>query len=160
MFFYTATNGEELIARKHEVMDNVIPASNSVMAQNLQKLGLFFDEESYREKASAMLKSVLPRIKVYGSAYSNWCMQLLNEVYGINEVAIIGNDVQQAKNELNKLYIPNKITLGGTKSELPLLKDKQSEETKIYICRNKTCQLPVPTVAEAVKIIKTNKNEY
>jgi len=160
MFFYTAANGEELIARKHEVMDNVIPASNSVMAQNLQKLGLFFDDETYREKASAMLKSVLPRIKVYGSAYSNWCMQLLNEVYGINEVAIIGNDVQQAKNELNKLYIPNKITLGGTKSELPLLKDKQSEETKIYICRNKTCQLPVPTVAEAVKIIKTNKNEY
>jgi len=160
MFFYTAANGEELIARKHEVMDNVIPASNSVMAQNLQKLGLFYDDENYRNKASAMLKSVLPRIKAYGSAYSNWCIQLLNEVYGINEVAIVGNNVQDVKNELNKLYIPNKITLGGTKSKLPLLKDKQSEETKIYICRNKTCQSPVSTVAEVVKIIKTNKNEY
>jgi len=35
LFFYTAANGEVLIARKHEVMDNVISASNSVMAQNL-----------------------------------------------------------------------------------------------------------------------------
>ncbi|RYG04071.1 MAG: thioredoxin domain-containing protein, partial [Chitinophagaceae bacterium] len=149
MFFYTAANGETLIARKHEVMDNVIPASNSVMAQNLQKLGLFYDDENYRNQASAMLKSVLPSIKAYGSAYSNWSIQLLNEVYGINEIAIVGEDVSAEKKEFNNFYIPNKITLGGTKSELPLLKDKQSQQTKIYICRNKTCQLPLSTVAEA-----------
>ncbi|TKC10754.1 thioredoxin domain-containing protein [Pedobacter polaris] len=153
MFFYTAGNGEELIARKHEVMDNVIPASNSVMAQNLQKLGLFYDNENYRNQASNMLKSVLPRIKAYGSAYSNWCIQLLNEVYGINEIALVGVDLQNVKNELNKFYIPNKITLGGTKSELPLLKGKESKETKIYVCVNKTCQLPVSTIAEAIKFI-------
>lgn len=153
MFFYTAANGEALIARKHEVMDNVIPASNSVMAQNLQKLGLLYDDETYRNQASAMLKSVLPRIKAYGSAYSNWSIQLLNEVYGINEIALVGDDVSAEKNEFNNFYIPNKITLGGTKSEIPLLKDKESQQTKIYICRNKTCQLPVSTVAEAVKFI-------
>lgn len=153
MFFYTAANGEALIARKHEVMDNVIPASNSVMAQNLQKLGLLYDDETYRNQASAMLKSVLPRIKAYGSAYSNWSIQLLNEVYGINEIALVGADVSAEKNEFNNFYIPNKITLGGTKSEIPLLKDKESQQTKIYICRNKTCQLPVSTVAEAVKFI-------
>jgi uncharacterized protein YyaL (SSP411 family) len=157
MFFYTAGNGELLIARKHEVMDNVIPASNSVMAQNLQKLGLFFDEEEYRDQAAAMLKSVLPRIKSYGSAFSNWCIQLLNEVYGINEVAITGNQIEEVKKEFDQFYCPNKITLGGTKSLLPLLKDKQSDKTKIYICRNKTCQLPVNTVGEAIEIIKLNR---
>ncbi|MES2418687.1 MAG: thioredoxin domain-containing protein [Bacteroidota bacterium] len=153
MLFYTAANGEELIARKHELMDNVIPASNSVMAQNLQKLGLFFDDENYRDKATSMLNAVLPSIKTYGSAYSNWSVQLLDEVFGINEIALVGNNVEKEKKELHKVYIPNKITLGGTKNELPLLKDKQSQETKIYICRNKTCQLPVSTVAEAVKFI-------
>ncbi|RZL45559.1 MAG: thioredoxin domain-containing protein, partial [Pedobacter sp.] len=153
MFFYTSSNGEELIARKHEVMDNVIPASNSVMAQNLQKLGLFYDDETYSDKASAMLKSVLPRIKAYGSAYSNWCIQLLNEVYGVHEIAIVGNDIQEAKDELNNYFIPNKIVLGGAKSELPLLQNKKSQETKIYVCVNKTCQLPVSNVAEALKFI-------
>ncbi len=153
LFYYTAGNGEVLIARKHEVMDNVISASNSVMAQNLQKLGLLFDEDMYRERASAMLKSVLPRIKAYGSAYANWCIQLLNEVYGLNEIAIVGANYQKIKNELNGLYIPNKIVLGGIKSDLPLLDGKLSEETKIFICKNKTCQLPVLTVADAVKLI-------
>lgn len=152
--YYTASSGETLIARKHEVMDNVISASNSVMAQNLQKLGLLFDEEAYRERASAMLKAVLPRIKAYGSAYANWSIQLLNEVYGINEVAIVGSAYQQAKDELDQLYIPNKLILGGLNSNLPLLKGKLGEETKIFVCKNKTCQLPVKTVVEAIKLMR------
>ena len=153
MFFYTSSASEALIARKHEIMDNVISASNSVMAQNLQKLGLYYDHEMYRNLAVEMLSSVLPRIKAYGSAYSNWSIQLLNEFFGINEVAILGEAFEIEKIKLHQLYIPNKITLGGTKNELPLLKDKQSQQTKIYICRNKTCQRPVSTMDEAIKFI-------
>lgn len=153
MLFYTAANGEALIARKHEIMDNVIPASNSTMAQNLHKLGLLFDNDRYILKAEGMLAAVLPQIKTYGSAYSNWAIQVLESVFGINEIALTGNDLEKVKWSLNKHYIPNKVTLGGTKSELPLLKDKQSIETKIYICRNKVCQLPVSTVDEALNLI-------
>jgi len=154
MFFYTSEEGEELIARKHEIMDNVIPASNSVMAQNLKKLGLFYDLEHYSEKALEMLASVQSKIQNYGSAYSNWSIQLLNEVYGINEIAITGLEIDLIKLELSNHYIPNKITLGGTKSNLPLLKGKQSNETKVYICRNKVCQLPVKTVEEALEYLQ------
>lgn len=153
MLFYTSASSEALIARKHEIMDNVIPSSNSVMAQNLQVLGLLFDEDAYLEKASAMLAAVKPQIKTYGSAYSNWATQLLNEVYSLNEIAITGNDVESVTKELNTVYIPNKVTIAGTNSTLPLLKDRQSLETKIYICRNKSCQLPVNTVEEAIKLI-------
>jgi uncharacterized protein YyaL (SSP411 family) len=154
MFFYTSNKSESLIARKHEIMDNVLPASNSVMAQNLQKLGLLFDNESYLQRASAMLKVVLPNIKTYGSAYSNWCIQLLNELQGINEIAITGTDFRKVKKDFDQQYIPNKIVLAGTKSTLPLLQHKQSDQTKIYICRNKTCQLPVATINEALEHIK------
>jgi len=154
MFFYTSAESEDLIARKHEVMDNVIPASNSAMAQNLQHLGLLFDIEEYTEKAAEMLASVQPKIKSYGSAYSNWAIQLLNEVYGINEIAITGLESDNIKLALSGHYIPNKITLGGTKSSLPLLKGKQSNETKVYICRNKVCQLPVNTVEDALEYLQ------
>ena len=116
-------------------------------------LPILYDHEAYRSKAVEMLAAVLPSIKTYGSAYANWSIQLLNEVFGINEIALVGNNVEIEKYNLHQLYIPNKITLGGTKSELPLLKNKQSEQTKIYFCRNKTCQLPVSTVAEAVKFM-------
>jgi uncharacterized protein YyaL (SSP411 family) len=153
MLFYTSATGEALIARKHEIMDNVIPSSNSTMAQNLQKLGLLFDEPAYTYKAAAMLAGVFPQIKTYGSAYSNWAIQLMDEVFGINEIALTGNEIAEVKRQLNAQFIPNKIYLGGTKSQLPLLKDKQSNETKIYICQNKVCQLPVVTVDEALQLI-------
>ena len=38
-FFYTDASAEPLIARKKELFDNVIPGSNSVMANNLLRLG-------------------------------------------------------------------------------------------------------------------------
>jgi uncharacterized protein YyaL (SSP411 family) len=153
MFFYTAANGEKLIARKHEVMDNVISSSNSVMAQNLHRLGILFDDDVYSARSKQMLQAVLPDMKNYGSAYSNWAIQLLSEVFGTTEIAIAGNEAQKIAKELNTFYLPNKITLGGTNSNLPLLKDKQSIETKIYICRNKVCQLPVRSVDEAINLI-------
>ncbi|GGE67863.1 hypothetical protein EV200_108200 [Pedobacter psychrotolerans] len=154
MLFYTSAKGEDLIARKHEVMDNVIPAANSTMALNLKKLGLLFDLVNYHEKAVEMLAAVHPKIKTYGSAYSNWAILLLNEIYGINEIAITGLETDVVKLELSNHYIPNKITLGGTKSNLPLLKGKQSNETKVYICRNNVCQLPVNTVEEALAYLQ------
>jgi len=153
VFFYTAATGKDLIARKHEIMDNVIPASNSVMAQNLQRLGLFFDDDAYVLRATAMLSAVLPKIKTYGSAFSNWAIQLLNEVYGITEIAISGTNYDLALKTLSSIYLPNKIILAGTNSTLPLLRNKESIETKIYICRNKACQLPVSSVEEALKLI-------
>jgi uncharacterized protein YyaL (SSP411 family) len=153
MLFYTSNGDKSLIARKHEIMDNVIPASNSVMAQNIQRLGLLFDEDSYSKRSAAMLTAVLPKIKTYGSAYSNWAMQLLFEVYGITEIAISGADTAAALKTLHTVYLPNKIIIAGTNSQLPLLRNKESIETKIYICRNKACQLPVNTVEEALKLI-------
>lgn len=153
MFYYTSINGEQLIARKQEVMDNVMPGSNSVMAHNLYKLGHFFDQHSYLDKAAQMLRNVHPQIKSYGSAYSNWAMLLLNEVFGIYEIAITGADVEAKRKELEKKYIPNKILLGGTFGTLPLLQDKWGDSTRIFVCKNKTCQLPVSNVTEALKQI-------
>ncbi len=42
MFFFTSDIDTKLITKKTELEDNVIPASNSIMAKNLTKLGHFF----------------------------------------------------------------------------------------------------------------------
>lgn len=153
MFFYTPKSAERLIARKQEIMDNVIPSSNSVMANNLNKLGHLFDEQNYLKISMNMLRNVHPQIKSYGSAYSNWTILLLNNVFGIYEIAITGNEAEEKRKEIEKYYIPNKILLGGTSGTLPLLSDKLAAETKIYVCRNKTCLLPVREAIDAIKQI-------
>jgi len=154
MLYYTSETGEELIARKHEITDNVIPASNSTMALNLYKLGHFFSHEHFIEQAQQMLKNVFPSIKTYPSAYSNWCILLMNEIFGLNEIAITGFEFEEKRRKLEEYFIPNKIVLGGIKGQLPLLEDKFTEETKIFVCRNKTCQLPVSEVEEALLQVK------
>ena len=153
MFFYTSNKGEELIARKQEIFDNVMPSSNSAMANNLFKLGHFFDDRSYLDKASQMLKNVLPFMKAYGSGYSNWAILLLNEVFGIYEIAITGANAEEKRLELEEYYIPNKILLGGKAGSLPLLIDKWGGKTRIFVCQNRTCQMPVEHVTDALKQI-------
>ena len=153
LFFYTSTLGEQLIARKQEIMDNVIPASNSVMAHNLYKIGHFYDEQTYLDTAMQMLRNVKPFIKSYASGYSNWASLLLNEVSGIYEIAITGYEADFRRMELEQHYIPNKIILGGTFGSLPLLADKWAEQTRIFVCVNRTCQLPVHKTEDAIKQI-------
>jgi hypothetical protein len=151
MLYYTSQHDEELIARKLELMDNVIPASNSVMANNLLKLGHFFYDEMYLDQYKQMLRNIFPQIKTYASGYSNWAILLLTEVFGLNEIAITGDSSEQKRQELENYFIPNKILLGGTTGTLPLLKDKWLSETRIFVCKNRTCMLPVTEVTEALK---------
>ncbi|WP_353140092.1 thioredoxin domain-containing protein [Pseudopedobacter sp.] len=153
MFFYTSDTSEALVARKYEIMDNVIPSSNSVMAWNLKKLSMLFDNEEYANIYKGMLRTVEPQMASYGSAYSNWASLLLEEVYGTYEVAITGNLAEHQRREFEKSYIPNKIILGGKSGTLPLLEDKFIGDTWIFVCENKTCQLPVRSAEEAIKQI-------
>ena len=154
LFYYTADDDEQLIARKSEIMDGVTPASNSAMARNLKKLGLLFDNQEYTEISAQLLRNVMPFMAKYASAYSNWTMLLLDEIAGVNEVAITGEGYEAYRIELEKNYIPNKIMLGGTKGSLPLLLNRFGQTTQIFVCKNKTCGLPVTNVADALKQIE------
>ncbi len=154
-FYYTAKNAEELIARKSEIMDNVIPSSSSTFTRQLYRLGLLLDNEDFTAIADQVFANVFPYIKSYGSAYSNWAIQLLEHHYGTNEIALTGKNALDWRKELDaKTYIPNKIYLGGTKSTLPLLINKEQLESKAYLCRNKTCSLPQSSITHLLELIK------
>lgn len=154
MFFYTAADDEQLIARKCEIMDGVIPASNSVMARNLKKLGLYFEDESYHNIAAQLLRNIMPYMPKYGSAYSNWATLLLEEIFGIYEIAVTGPKAAQLRQEMEQNYIPNKIMLGGNEENLPLLQNRINDRSLIYICKDRTCGLPAENIEAALKQIR------
>jgi uncharacterized protein YyaL (SSP411 family) len=153
MFFYTAYDDEQLIARKTEIMDGVISSSNSVMARNLKKLGMLLEHQQYEDISAQLLRNVMPYMVKYGSSYSNWCLLLLEEIIGLYEVAITGHEAEAARKELEQTYIPHKIMLGGNQENLPLLQNRVSAQTRIFICKDKTCGLPANSVTEALKQI-------
>lgn len=152
-FYYTDNEAEVLITRKFELMDNVIPASNSVMLRQLHKLGLLFDEQKYAQISAQLMANVFPQLKSYGSAYSNWSIRLLEIVYGFNEIAITGPQHQALQKAVNQCYIPNKILLGGQQENLPLLKGRVTARNLIYVCKNNTCSLPVSSIEDMKRLI-------
>ena len=156
MFYFTSKNASGLIARKMELKDNVIPASNSSMAKSLNVLGHYFDKKAYLNMSETMLNNIQPYMSNYGSGYSNWGQLYLNQVFPYYEIAIVGDNAKEKLSELNRTYVANKLLIGSQKSsELPLLENKYVlGDTYIYVCVNKSCQLPVTEVSEAVKQLK------
>jgi len=156
LFFYTDDQYSNLIARKMEISDNVIPSSNSEMAKNLLLLSFYFENENYKTQSAQMIKNVSDEIEKNPGFYSNWAQAMALQIRPPYEVAIVGNDWQTKLSLLQKKYLPNTIYLGGiNEGNLPLLENKLMKgKTMIYVCENKTCQRPVEEVEEAFKQIK------
>ncbi len=159
MFFYSDDQFSNLIARKMEVTDNVIPSSNSEMAKNLLLLGIYFENKNYEQQSAQMVKNVADDMQKSPGYYSNWAQVMALEIRSPYEVAIVGNDWQPKLSEMQKKYLPNTIYLGGNSDAgLPLLEDKLiKDKTMIYVCENKTCRRPVEEVSEALKEIQAER---
>lgn len=156
MFFYTDDQHSNLIARKMEISDNVIPSSNSEMAKNLLMLGLYFENKNYEDQSVQLVKNVIDDIKKNVGYYSNWAIVMALQIKPPYEIAIVGNNWKEKLSQFHKHYLPNTIFLGGnTEGTFGLLQNKLVEgKTMIYVCENKTCQRPVEEVAAALKQIK------
>ncbi|MGI4739438.1 MAG: thioredoxin domain-containing protein [Janthinobacterium lividum] len=151
-FFYTDASAEPLIARKKELFDNVVPSSNSVMANNLLRLGRHLENADYQALAAAMLGQVQALAAKEPQHLTNWASLYVALLQPGAEVALVGPQAEKLRAQLSRHFLPNEI-LGGTltTSALPLLADRSGrEKTTLYVCRNRTCQLPVHTVPEAL----------
>lgn len=158
MFFFTSNKDKDLIARKIETDDNVIPSSNSIMANNLFKLGHYYSNPTYLKDARQMLHNVKEKALKYGAGASNWSILYTNFLGDFYEIAIVGKDALQKLKEINKEYIPNKLIVGSVKeSNLSLLAYKYNkDQTTIYVCIDGACKLPVTESEKALKQININ----
>jgi uncharacterized protein len=157
-FFYTANSSESLIARKKEIFDNVIPSSNSVMAGNLYHLGMLLSHEEWKNRAESMVSKLANIIESEPVYLSHWGLLALEMIHEMDEIVVVGKNAEGLRKELHQQYLPFSFTLGTTtKSDLPLIKGRESNVDTIYVCRNQTCQLPVHSVGEALSQINSYK---
>jgi len=155
MFFYTSNLDKALIARKMELTDNVIPASNSEMAKNLYILGKILYKEDYISKSKTMLNNVKSQTAGGMSYYANWDILLAWLVSEPHEVVIVGSACLEKRKEFDQHYLPNVFFAGGQKEgKFEILENKLVDgQTTIYVCQNKVCQLPKVAVSDALKQI-------
>jgi uncharacterized protein YyaL (SSP411 family) len=151
LFFYTSSESEKLIARKKEIFDNVIPASNSSFARNLYHLGKLLSNDDWIEHARKTASRFKKAFLADPSYLSNWGCLITNLMSPTAEIVISGKNSIQLRKEIDSMYFPNKVICGSVEaSTLPLLTDRkpQDDKTLIYLCFDKTCQLPTTSVTE------------
>ena len=155
-FTFTSNIDTALITKHYELEDNVIVASNSAMANNLYKLGIYFENSYYEAVAQKMLNHILPNID-YPSAFSNWLHAFLNFSDSNKELAVCGENALENIHLLQKEYLPDVVLAGTYKpSELPFLKARfEKGKDLFYLCQNKTCEQPLEDIISILNAIKS-----
>ncbi|WP_026947491.1 thioredoxin domain-containing protein [Algoriphagus marincola] len=157
-FYFNNPKAEKLIANKKELFDNVIPASNSIMARNLHRLALFTYEKKYGEFAEAMLRKMKELILKEPGFLCNWASLLLETVVPTAEIGIVGKGAESLALELLEKQ-PSNIALAWSEKSTetaPILKGKTPDSTGnalIYVCFDHACRRPVSRVDEALSQI-------
>lgn len=154
LFFYSSDLAENLITRKKEIVDNVIPSSNSILGHVLFDLSHYFEQGPYREISETMLSKIHDNVLKGGPFFANWAHLFGKMVFPIQEIAVMGENNLTKSLELQKNFLPNALFLGGNQENLPLLKDKLiKDKTMIYVCQNKTCKTPTESVEDALRMV-------
>jgi len=151
-FTFKSDLDDALITTHYETEDNVIPASNSMMAKNLWQLSIYYNHTFYEKVSTSMIHKIIPNVD-YPSAFSNWLDAFLNLSDKQKELAICGKDALQFGTAFNKKYLSNSIIAATTKqSALPFLNNRFVDDKNLfYVCQNKTCDLPKTDFEAALK---------
>ncbi|MBU2018309.1 MAG: thioredoxin domain-containing protein [Bacteroidetes bacterium] len=147
--FYFSEENEELIARKMELHDNVMPSSNSIMAKNLCRLGMILDHPKYTLHSQQMVSNIADGMEMYGSGYSNWADLYLHFSMKTHTILVIGEHALEGVRQLKKLNSPSLFVYGCNQRGTDLFRDKWvAGETLYYYCFDQTCSAPTKNLQE------------
>ena len=151
--FYRFTADESLIAKIIKNDDGVIASPNAVLANSLFLLGHIEYNRDYMANAKAMLLAMQPYLKDGIRSYTHWASLQLKMTYPYYEIAVVGDNADVLRNELQQKFLANTLIVASTQeSNLPLFKGRYvSDGTYIYVCKDNTCKLPVENIEDALE---------
>ncbi|MEA2487511.1 MAG: uncharacterized protein QOF16_1165 [Actinomycetota bacterium] len=163
-FFATGADQEQLIVRKKELIDNAVPAANSVMALELQRLASFTGDDSYEARAVQTIRLVLSTVERAPLAFGNLLAAIDYYTSDPKEIVIVAaDDAGEVLDAVRTAYLPNRVIVqvdrervGGLQEEIPLVHGRSTigNATTVYVCKRGVCDLPVTgsvAVAERLK---------
>lgn len=160
VFYYTAKGQADILYRKKELYDSVVPSGNSVMASVLYRLSVLLGETKYHEWSAAMVASVKHSALKYPTSFGNWAMLMLQQHFPAIELAVVGKYCKDKAAVINKWYLPSKIimaALGNEHDSYPLLQSRAVDGvTNIYLCEGYTCKAPVQELDDLRKALLVN----
>lgn len=119
-----------LIMDHFDIEDNVIPASNSIMTNNLLLLNSIDYNPHYHKSALKMLENIIHTID-YASAFSHWLLAYLKTKDTFKMITVGSNLYKKNMETLRNKYLPNTL----------LLYKELENSPKIEVCSSNKCIL-------------------
>jgi uncharacterized protein len=157
-FFSTGKDADPLVTRPKDIMDSPVPASNSVLALELQRLSLIFQDSAYEDAALGPMKLMRSAMQQSPLAFGQLLAALDFYTASPPEIVIIGPANGVGTDELvavaRERFRPNKVLLRAEESDepatsIPLLQNRSMLDGKAtaYVCRHGACQQPVASAS-------------
>ncbi|MDX6552766.1 MAG: uncharacterized protein QOH74_1254, partial [Gaiellales bacterium] len=162
-FFYTADDGEQLIARHKELDDNPTPAGQSLIATALLRLARLRGDDGMEELATGVLRLAAPYMERSPHGLGQALSALDLHLSAPREIAVIGPPGDSRTSALvdaaRSGFHPDTVYAfgdGASTSELAVLQGKTlvDGEPAVYICERFACRAPLTdagAVAEALR---------
>ena len=150
-FFTTPDDGERLIVRQKDLIDNATPSANSVAALALQRLAALTGVEQYRTHAEGVLKLLASIVQSAPTAFPHLLCALHLHHVGPTDVAITGKRGELVS-YLASQWLPTVVMAWGETFDTPLFADRR--DGMAYVCRQYACQAPATSRDELVAALR------
>ena len=151
--FTVSSNGEQLVVRQKDLMDNATPSANSVTSLAFLRLAAITGDDALAQRAQMILR-LLGRVSA--SAPSAFCHAMMAATIaheGTTEIVIPGHQPEWLSIVREK-WRPTTVIAWGEPTGSPLWSGRDAGQA--YVCRNYTCQLPAQTSEELRDRLATN----
>ncbi|QYL18069.1 thioredoxin domain-containing protein [Mycolicibacterium pallens] len=153
-WFDTADDAEQLMVRPADPLDNATPSGASLIAEALLTAAHLVDADRatrYGEAAEATLRAHSPLLARAPRSAGHWLAVAEAAVRGPLQVAVATDRPDSELLAAARQLVPGgAIVVGGAVDSSPLLegRDRIGGNDAAYVCRGRTCDLPVTGARE------------
>jgi uncharacterized protein YyaL (SSP411 family) len=149
-----------LVAEIIKTDDGVMPSPNTEVAGLLFELGHFYYTPEYLEKSREMTHALKDRFLQMPENYTGWGRLLLQQQRPYYEVAIAGPQAREKRGQMARKFLPDVLLVAtDAETDLPLFEGRFDPlTTRIFVCRDHTCRLPVTGVEEALEQMRSGQS--
>lgn len=155
IFYDTPADGESLIVRPRDAMDNATPSGTSLAAELLLRAAAVFGSAEYRGLAERIFGNEAEALKRFPQAFGRMLSALDRSLAPPVEIAILGDPSLRETRALIKAAhgeFGRAVTIvggGDPDTGLPLLKGRAAlgGVPTAFVCREYLCRLPVTDAA-------------
>ena len=149
--FTTPSDGERLIVRQKDLIDNATPSANSVAAFALQRLAALTGEQRYAQHADQIFALLARIVASAPTAFPHLLSALHLRHVGTTEIAVTGKRGDLVT-YLQSQWLPTTVLAWGEPIDSPLF--AQRKDGQAYVCREYACQAPASTRDELVSALR------